>query len=152
MSKLNLYAVHDSKAGMYNRPMPSTNDQTAIRGFIAQAINPESDIHKNQYDYSLFRIGQYDEESSIITPETPPEFLINAEQANLNDNKVKLQTKLAEKNEYGSLITTYEKLAIEITHKTQQLDEKLKKLNHNLVLADQTPETLQDLLNKVSKL
>lgn len=142
MSKLNLYAVHDSKAGMYNRPMPSTNDQTAIRGFISNAINPESEINQNAQDYSLFRIGSYDESSSIITSESPPEFLINAETAILNNNQVQINNSIKEKELYGALITKYEKLAIEITEKTQHLDEQLQKLNR-------TPA--EQLLNQVSK-
>lgn len=132
MSLLKLYALHDSKAKMYNRPMPSQNDETSIRGFMEAAIKPDTDINNNPSDYSLFRIGTYDEETSILTPETPPEFLISAEQAILTHNENELHNKLKAKEKYGSLIEAYEKMAIEITAKSQQLDDKLTALNKEL--------------------
>jgi len=78
---VNLYAVHDAKAGAYLPPFPLQTDGLAVRSFQEAVLNPQTQISKYPLDYSLFRIATYDDETSIIRSELPPELVINASQA-----------------------------------------------------------------------
>lgn len=79
--KVNLYAIHDAKATAYMPPFPMTTHGLAQRSFIEACLNPESNFHKYPLDYTLFFIGVYDDETSIIKSECPPEMLMTANQA-----------------------------------------------------------------------
>lgn len=78
--KIQLYAVHDSKAHAYMSPILSHNNEMAIRSFSNSVNDPNSEFHKNPLDYSLFHIGTYDDETSLITSKAPPEMLTTADQ------------------------------------------------------------------------
>ncbi len=78
--KIQIYAIHDAKAQSYLQPFFLHNNDMAKRSFMDATINPESQFCKHPLDYSLFRIGTYDDETSIITSELPPEMLITASQ------------------------------------------------------------------------
>jgi hypothetical protein len=60
-----------------------TTDGLAQRSFIQACLNPESEFGKYPLDYTLFRIGVYDDETSLIKSEAPPEMLITAAQAQI---------------------------------------------------------------------
>jgi hypothetical protein len=81
MPKVNLYAIHDAKAKAYLAPWAMQTDGLAQRSFIQACTNPESTFSQHPLDYSLFRIGVYDDETSLIKSEAPPEHLITAMQA-----------------------------------------------------------------------
>lgn len=68
--KLNVYAVHDSKAEAYMNPFFLQNDNMAIRGF-SDAVNGDTPINKHPSDYTLFHIGNYSEVSGSIEPVEP---------------------------------------------------------------------------------
>ncbi len=75
-----MYAIHDAKAGQYLRPFFLHNDEMAKRSFMDATINPDSQFYQHPLDYSLFQIGTYDEETSIVKSQCPPEHLITASQ------------------------------------------------------------------------
>jgi len=62
----NLYTIFDNKAGAYLPPFNSINNATATRQF-ATAINDEAhDFHRNAPDYSLWWLGEFDQDSGKI--------------------------------------------------------------------------------------
>jgi len=79
--KTNIYSVHDSKAGAYGAPFLLLTDGLATRSFIQATMSSESLFGLHPLDYTLFRIGTYDDETSIIKSEEPPELILTAMQA-----------------------------------------------------------------------
>jgi len=69
---MRLYTVYDNKAEQYGNPVASRTDAEARRQFGVVARDPSTEIGKHPEDFVLFRIGSYDNETGIITPETGP--------------------------------------------------------------------------------
>lgn len=61
-----LYSIFDCKAEAYLPPFLATNDQVATRMVAATANNSASDLHNFAADYTLFRIGIWDESAGLI--------------------------------------------------------------------------------------
>ncbi len=64
-----LYAVFDSASGVYDRPWIGQSDAAALRSFGDIACDAEHPIGKHPEHYSLFRLGEYDDNTGIIVPE-----------------------------------------------------------------------------------
>lgn len=77
--RLKVYSVHDAKAGVFNRPLFQRSDGEALRALIDEATRSgESLVASHPEDFSLFRIGEYDELSGTLMPEEEPVHLANA--------------------------------------------------------------------------
>lgn len=76
--KTKAFAVYDSKVKNYTKPLYHRNAAEAIRGFEQECNNPESQLNKFASDFTLFEIGEYDDETSILTPLPSPLSLGNA--------------------------------------------------------------------------
>ena len=63
----NIYSVFDSKAEMYTLPFYQTNDSMALRLFSDWCNNPEHTFGKHPEDYTLFKIGYYEDNTGSIT-------------------------------------------------------------------------------------
>ena len=85
--KINIYSVHDAKAKAYGQPFLLQTDGLATRSFIQATLSDKTEFGKYPLDYSLFRIGVYDDETSIIKSESPPELLLTAMQAMIISEK-----------------------------------------------------------------
>ena len=75
--KYGLYAIKDSKSTF----MPCNadlNDATAIRNFEHAVMQPDSLLRSHPNDYSLYLVGDYDNESGTVYPVVPPKFLVDA--------------------------------------------------------------------------
>ena len=59
--KQGTYAIYDSTAEVFGRPMFLLNDATAIRGFVNALINPKSEFYQNPEDFTLYRFGEFDD-------------------------------------------------------------------------------------------
>lgn len=70
-----IFSVYDSKAEMFNQPMFFKAKPEALRAFQDEANRLDSAIFKHPGDYSLFLIGEFDVETGLITPLTPPQSL-----------------------------------------------------------------------------
>lgn len=71
--KLNVYAVYDAKMQLFGIPFFQAKDNVAIRDF-GDAVNdksPNNMWNKHPEDYSLFRIGTYENENGILLSELP---------------------------------------------------------------------------------
>jgi hypothetical protein len=71
--KLYVFAARDAKAEIYGTPMFFPTVGLATRAFSEQANNPESMICKHAEDFCLFRIGEYDQDTGLLTPLPAPE-------------------------------------------------------------------------------
>lgn len=58
-------------------PFFSLNDETAVRSFGHACKSPDSLMASYPEDYSLYRLGEFDDVSGVILSEKP-EFLLNA--------------------------------------------------------------------------
>lgn len=65
--KLKIYSVFDSKAKAYNSPFYLRNSGEATRGFADVVNDGKSQISKYPEDYSLFELGEFDDETGLIT-------------------------------------------------------------------------------------
>ena len=64
--KYNAYAIFDKGVQAYMRPFFMQADGQAMRLFGDMSVDAEHDIGKHPEDYSLFRIGEYDESSGEL--------------------------------------------------------------------------------------
>lgn len=63
-----MFAVYDSKAKCFYAPFTSQNAATAIRNF-SQAVNAQggdTQIAKHPEDFTLFKIGEFDDELGTL--------------------------------------------------------------------------------------
>lgn len=74
---VNVYAMRDVKTGFLT-PSFDSNDETAIRNFSHAVINSDSIIFSFAQDFSLYRIGSYDSDTGILSPEPLPVHLYEA--------------------------------------------------------------------------
>jgi hypothetical protein len=66
--KLELYAIYDTIADVFNKPFTAHNDADAIRAFT-QSFEQGNQANKN--DYVLYSVGSYNDGSGEITPVVP---------------------------------------------------------------------------------
>ena len=98
--KTNIYSIHDSKARAYGSPFLLTTDGLAQRSFIQACLSDKTEFAKYPLDYTLFRIGTYDDETAIVMSEAPPEMLLTAMQAMLiAEKETQKITELAKQSE-----------------------------------------------------
>lgn len=65
---VNLYSIRDKKASMFLSLAQDTNDETAIRNFT-YAMNNSGNIYAfAPSDFALYRIGEFDTSTGLITP------------------------------------------------------------------------------------
>lgn len=67
--RLNIYSVFDAAVGVYKRPFFAQADGEAIRAFGDIAADTDHEIGKHPEDYSLFRIGTWDDGNAKLHPE-----------------------------------------------------------------------------------
>lgn len=68
--KVKLYAVLDRDSGVYDGPVGCNADGVAIRNFTNMARNPESPIGRNPECFSIWRVGEWDDSTGSVIPET----------------------------------------------------------------------------------
>jgi len=74
------YAVYDRKAEMYSQPFLEIKDGTAIRAVQDIVINNKDHAFaKHPSDFSLHRLGSFDETTGIITGQEKPNKIIEME-------------------------------------------------------------------------
>ncbi len=67
--KLNAYTIYDVASGVYMRPFFSQADGQAIRGFKDIATDADHEIGKHPEDYTLYRIGAFNDTTGKMTGE-----------------------------------------------------------------------------------
>jgi len=59
--KLEIYAVHDSAVGAFNRPLFFRSRGEAIRSFESAVNDPSNGFSAHAAHYSFFQVGVYDD-------------------------------------------------------------------------------------------
>ncbi len=67
--KLNAYTIFDSASGLYMRPFYTQSDGEAKRSFADISMDAEHPIGKHPEDYSLHRIGVFDDNTAKYVQE-----------------------------------------------------------------------------------
>ena len=78
--KVDLYAVFDRCSGVYDGPIPGRADQEMMRNFTFMCGNKEHKISQSPEDYTLFKVGKWNDGTGEVEPMTP-EKLINGGEA-----------------------------------------------------------------------
>ena len=74
------YAVFDREAKLYSQPFLEVTDGTAIRAVQDLVINSKDHVFaKHPGDFSLHRLGEFDEGTGVITGQEKPEKIIDIE-------------------------------------------------------------------------
>ncbi len=92
--RMNVYTIFDSAAGVYMRPFFCGADGQAERMFSDLATDADHDVGRHPEDYSLCRIGRYDDANAKLDDE-PVEVLatglaVVARSRNVNTDNLEL--------------------------------------------------------------
>lgn len=68
---LRAYSVYDNKALQYHSPFFAVNDATAIRSITDAVNDPQTNLSRHPRDFSLFLVGQWDDNSGQFMPLLP---------------------------------------------------------------------------------
>jgi len=69
---LQIFAVYDSKVGAYMAPFFMSSRGQAIRAFCDTAEDPNSQLGKHPEDFTLFHLGEYDDQSASFSIGSTP--------------------------------------------------------------------------------
>lgn len=72
--KLKVYSVFDSKLATFGRPWYEMTDAAAIRVFsdaVNDGSNPNNQWYKHPEDFSLYCLGDFEDESGAIDKKLP---------------------------------------------------------------------------------
>ncbi len=67
--RLNIYSIFDTASGLYLRPLFAQSDGQALRTFYDCATSAENEIGSHPEDYTLFRLGMFDDNTGELTQE-----------------------------------------------------------------------------------
>jgi len=63
---MQIFAVYDAVAKAFATPFFMRSEGEALRAFASEVNNPGSQLHANHSDFSLHRIGEFDDASGEI--------------------------------------------------------------------------------------
>ena len=91
--KLNAYTIYDVASGTYMRPFFSQADGQAIRGFKDIATDANHEIGKHPEDYTLYRVGTFNDTTGLMAGEDPEKLATGLEMQSIDrqPNKAHLQ-------------------------------------------------------------
>lgn len=75
--KTQLFCVYDSKAAFYGRPFHAINHDVALRTARDLANDPRGEVNKHPEDYSLFHIGEFDDQTGKVSMNEPILHIVN---------------------------------------------------------------------------
>ena len=99
--KLNAYTIYDVASGIHMRPFFGPADGQAIRQFKDIATDADHEIGKHPEDYTLLRIGTFNERDGTLTPETPEKLISGLQCVSMDRNPDQAKLKLATEQEIG---------------------------------------------------
>ncbi len=67
--KFNMYSIFDTASGLYSRPFFTQSDGEAMRSFSDIAVDKEHPIGVHPEDYTLFRIGGFNDTTGLVNNE-----------------------------------------------------------------------------------
>lgn len=72
-----VYAVYDRKAQYYLPPFTARGDAEASRMFTDAVMTSETPISQYPADFDLVKVGSFDLDTGVLTPEQPPRLMVN---------------------------------------------------------------------------
>jgi len=66
--KLRVFAVYDSKAEQYMQPFFFVTRGQAMRAFLDALSDDKHEFNKHAEDYTLFELGEYDQDTGYMEP------------------------------------------------------------------------------------
>ncbi len=69
--QLKMFVIYDSKAAAYMQPWFLTTEALAVRAFSDLANNQESNICHHADDYTLFKIGTFNDTTAEVDWQSP---------------------------------------------------------------------------------
>ena len=66
---LNMYTIYDKKSETYQKPFYFLNDEIARRGAAQLIEDQNSEIAANPHDFTMFRVGTFDDSTSELKQE-----------------------------------------------------------------------------------
>lgn len=66
-----MYAIYDAVAQMWTHPILVNNDDEAKRVFKDACLNPDLPMGAHSADYSIYHIGEFDQNTAVLTPCSP---------------------------------------------------------------------------------
>ena len=72
---IKVYSVYDNAAGAYLPPFTQQNDAMAIRIVQGMVNDGRSIFSQSPADFSVFYLGEYDDENGMFTQDAPPKML-----------------------------------------------------------------------------
>lgn len=82
--KLNIYSIYDTAAAAYLRPFFIPSDGQASRAFTDIATDAEHEVGKHPSDYTLFKIGIWDDNTAEFITFSPEKVLTGMEAVGLS--------------------------------------------------------------------
>jgi hypothetical protein len=73
--KLEIFSIYDAKASAYITPFFLPNEAMALRAIKAAGSDPNHMFGKHGDDYSVYRLGTFDDESADMLLEAQPQFI-----------------------------------------------------------------------------
>jgi len=67
-----VFSVYDNKARAFSTPFFSPRQEMAVRDFTAAARDPQSVINQFPEDYTLYEIGEFDDDNATFNTHTEP--------------------------------------------------------------------------------
>ncbi len=67
--RMNVYTIFDTASAAYMRPFFQQSDGQAVRSFSDICLDAEHPVGQHPEDYSLCRIGMYDDAKGKLYPE-----------------------------------------------------------------------------------
>lgn len=67
---MKIYAIYDRAIEAFGQPIFVKAQGQAIRSFMDECKNPESQLHKHPADYDLHYLGEYDDSTGEIKQTT----------------------------------------------------------------------------------
>lgn len=73
-----IYTVYDNKALVYGTPFFAVTDGSAVRSFSDLVNDANTTVGRHPNDFSLFVVGEYDDQKGLLTPFSPLRHLVDA--------------------------------------------------------------------------
>lgn len=94
--KAKLYSVKDVQLNLFNLPMFLSNETLAVRALYRTIDQPDSPITPFAENFFLFELGEWDDETGVVTMLPQPRLIISA--TTLLD-KINFEKKKGQSNE-----------------------------------------------------
>ena len=92
-----MFSVFDTKLAAFGTPFYMPKENVAIRTFNDLTNDPKSSIYKHPEDYTLYLLGNFNDETGLVESQKPHPML-NAAGLSKKDQQINLQQALLEQN------------------------------------------------------